>query len=161
MLEDVLLASNKLATAGWAAKAQRQFDVLLSDYGDGGWSLACNWTRIGPGSIGWIIRADQAWGHVAGCLAVDGDPYTVKEKGGPVWYAEGTIFPWPREWWIDGARLHVAGWTGAPFGLTRAGKRAARFQSGVTLNLHSLDLIEQLAHPVAIEWADQRRRPGA
>lgn len=38
MPTDGLLASNKLATAGSAAKAHRRFDVLLSDYGDGAWS---------------------------------------------------------------------------------------------------------------------------
>ena len=157
MLSDVLLGSNKLATAGWAAKSQRSYDIVLGDYGAGGWSLACNWSRIGEGTIGWIIRADQAWGHVAGCLAIHSDPESIKEKGGRVWYAHGTIFPWPRDWWIDGARLNLAGWSGTPFGLTKTGRRTSRFQAGVTLSQASLELIEELAHPVAIEWANKGR----
>ena len=156
-LEDVLLGSNKLATAGWAAKAQRSYDIVLGDYGPGRWSVACNWTRIGDGTIGWIIRADQAWGHVAGCVAFDDDPRPINEKGGRVWYADGILFPWPRDWWIDGARLNLAGWVGSPFGLTGNRNRTPRFQSGVTLNPQSLEILEELAHPVAIEWANARR----
>ena len=157
ILSDVLLGSNKLATAGWAATAGRTYDIVLGDYGPGRWSLACNWRRIGKGSIGWIIRADQGWGHVAGSLAVEKDPREEKEEHGDVWYAPGIIFPWPCDWWIDGARLHLAGWVGSPFAMSKSGQRTSRFQGGQMIAAESLALIQDFAHPVALEWADRHR----
>lgn len=157
-LTDILLGSNKRASSGWAASTGRSFDVLMDDYGPGNWSIACNKKRIVPGTIGWIVRSDGGWGHIAGILAITEDHEDVKEPHGTVTYARGIIFPLPREWWIDGARLHLDGWdTRAPFGLTNAGGRLARFRAGESLDDHLVALIEQHLHSVALDWVDRGR----
>jgi len=157
-LTDVLLGSNWNATSGWAATAGRSYDVALARYGHGRWSVACNLTRIDDGTIGWIIRADGTWGHVAGVLAVSGLPEPTREAGGIVQYVPGLLFPLPRDWWLDGARLQLDGWqTAAPFGLSAAGNRMAQFQGGQTLGDHHVALIEQHLHPVALDWIEAHR----
>lgn len=157
-LSDILLGSNKDSGRGWAQVAARSFDVLLSDYGKGSWSVGCNLERIDRGTIGWIVRSDGGWGHLAGVLAVDGPPAPEREPGGTVHYAPGLLFPFPREWWIDGARLNLAGWpSAAPFGSKRTGGRMAQFRSGQELHRDGLRLIESRLHPLLLDWVEQRR----
>jgi hypothetical protein len=81
--------------------------------------------------------------------------------GGTVWYVPGALFPLPREWWIDGARLHLAGWPQrAPFGAGATGRRMAVFRSGEALPQDAVELLDIYLHAVAREWV-QRRRSGA
>lgn len=73
-------------------------------------------------------------------------------------YALVEAFPLPWEWWIDGARLHLAAWTSrAPFGRGPSGRRLARFRNGERLPDDLVALIEGQLHPVAMEWVAARR----
>lgn len=157
-LADVLLSSSKKATTGWAALTGRTYDVTLDDYGASNWSVACNLAKIDVGTIGWIARADGNWGHIAGLLAVQDQPYKQIEANGEVWYAPGVVFPLPREWWVDGARLHLGGWPNrAPFGRGSSGRRMAVFRSGESVPGSAVALIEHLLHPVVLEWVKHAR----
>lgn len=161
-LTDILLGSSKSATTGWAATTGRSYDVLMADYGPAEWSIGCNANRIGEGTIGWIVRSDGHWGHVAGILAVEDRYDEVEEENGLVMYVPGTLFPLPREWWIDGARLHLDGWLArAPFGRSASGNRLARFRGGESLDQDLVALIEDQLHEVALEWVAARRNPEA
>ncbi len=160
LLSDVLLGSNWNATTGWSATAGRSYDIALAHYSTKArWSVACNLNRIDAGTIGWIIRADGTWGHVAGLLAVSGPPKPIREAGGTVHYVPGLLFPLPRDWWLDGARLQLDGWqTAAPVGLSAAGNRMARFQGGQVLDGAHVALIEQHLLPVALDLIESYRR---
>ena len=73
-------------------------------------------------------------------------------------YAPGVIFPFPREWWVDGARLSLAGWPPrAPFGWTTTGRRMAVFMSGTSSPDQAAALIENRLHPVARGWVARAR----
>lgn len=150
-LDNVLLGNNPSPTSktAWSNRSGREYDLLTWDYGDGGWSVECNLGRIGPGTVGWIYRADGGWGHVAGVIVFDGSPYAAKERGGTSHYCDGVMWRLPLEWWIDGARVQLAGWSHrAPFAAT--GVR--RFRNGESLQAHDVEVLEHLLHPVAMDW---------
>jgi len=158
ILDDILLGSNKNASTGWSAVADRHYDITLDNYGTGGWSVAWNVDKVGGRTIGWIVRADGNWGHVAGLLAVTAEPQPQVEPYGTVHYVPGVLFPLPREWWIDGARLNLAGWPRrSPFGVSRHGTRMARFRNGERLVAAATLLMFARLHPVAQAWVENAR----
>ncbi len=160
VLRDILLGSNKNATTGWTAATGSMYDVKLDDYGSGTWSVGCNLERIDAGTIGWIVRSDGNWGHIAGILAVTGEPYEQRERRAILTYAPGIVFPLPREWWVDGARLHLDGWPRrAPFGISASGRRMARFKGGELLSRDAVRLIEKRRHPIVTDWVTRARQP--
>ncbi|MDF2092594.1 hypothetical protein P0Y31_09580 [Knoellia sp. 3-2P3] len=151
-LDDVLLSNNPKPTSktGWAKLSQREYDFVTWDFGVASWSIACNRDRVGPGSVGWIHRADGSFGHLAGLIVFDDTPSSVREPGGTVDHCTGILWRLPREWWIDGARvaLHPA-WSGrAPFGATR------RFRNGEQLKIQDRDVLWEMLHPVARDWVE-------
>jgi hypothetical protein len=85
-LAKVLPGNNPSPTSktGWSKLSGREFDLLSFDYGQDGWSIACNQTLIGPGTIGWIYRSDGSFGHLAGLIMFECRPKGHKEPGGTV-----------------------------------------------------------------------------
>jgi hypothetical protein len=157
-LSDVLLANNPKPTAktGWSNLSRREYDVLSHDHGSGNWSVACNLERIGPGTVGWIYRADGSFGHLAALIVFEDQPYPLKEPGGVVHYCDGLLWRLPREWWVDGARIRLdAGWSGrSPFG------KMQRFRNGEELKAPDRAVLFTMLHPVAKMWlADQLAPP--
>lgn len=151
---DVLLGSDRSADNPWAKRHGFMDDITLLDYGFSSWSVSCNLAKIDNGTIGWIYRSDGNWGHIAGIMAING----VAEERGDCHYAKGAVFPLPRDWWLDGARLHMEGWNKlhAPFGMP-GGHRIARIQNGVSIARDSMRAISKLLHPVAMEWVLAKR----
>lgn len=155
-LNDVLLGNNPRPTpqSAWSRVSHREYDLLTWDYNPGSWSVACHLSRIGPGTVGWIYRADGSYGHVAGLIVFSDLPYQQKEPGGTAHYCDGLLWRLPREWWIDGARVHVdKRWSGrAPFGEVR------RFRNGEYLRPNDRQILWNLLHPVAREWIEDKVR---
>lgn len=148
-LSDVLLGNNPQPTAktGWSKLSERAYDVLSHDYGPGDWSVACNLERIGIGTVGWIYRSDGSYGHLAAMIIFDGEPYSMQEAGGIAHYCDGLLWRLPREWWVDGARIGPAGWSGrSPFGKLR------RFRNGEELKTADRAVLFSMLHPVARHW---------
>ena len=116
-----------ISKTGWSNLSGREFDLLSLDYGHDAWSIACNQTLIGPGTIGWIYRFDGTFGHLAGLIVFDGRPKGHKEPGGTVHYCAGMLWRLPLEWWVDAARIAASGrpTCRAPFGGS-----ARRFRNG-------------------------------
>jgi hypothetical protein len=106
---------------GWTQLSHREYDLRTWDYGEGNWSVTCNRQRVGPGTLGWIHRADGSHGHLAGLIVFTDVPQPQDEPGGTAYYGDGWLWRLPREWWIDGARVSAQhGWSGrALFGPTR------------------------------------------
>lgn len=105
-----------------------------------------NIDRIGPGTVGWIVHRDGSFGAVAGVIVFFGGAENVGDRDG-IQYEKGRLWPLPHEYWIDGARLQLLGWRGAPF---KTGP--SRFQNGTTVRLENLALLmKQVALPVK-EW---------
>lgn len=155
-LSDVLLGNNPSPTTktGWSKRSGREYDLLTWDYGPMSWSVECNLSRIGRGTVGWIHRTDGSWGHIAGIIVFDGESEDVDELGGASHYHKGVLWRLPIEWWIDGARIHLAGWSArAPFG----GSKVRRFRNGESLNASDVAVLERLLHPVAVAWLAERR----
>jgi len=151
-LQHVLLGCNPNSNlqSGWSSKSLRTHDVLADAYDDrGDWSIAGNITGIGPGTIGWIYRADGSFGHPAGLIAFDGDQDEFIEHGNKITYGRGWLFPLPWEWWVDGARISASTWSGrAPFGKIR------RFRKGERISTADAAVLRNLLHPVARIWID-------
>lgn len=149
-LSDVLLGNNPHPTphSAWIKASHRTDDLLSWDYGLSNWSIACNIGRIGPGTVGWIYRTDGSYGHLAGLIVFSDRPWPENEPGGVVHYCDGWLWRLPREWWIDGARVHAdKDWSGrAPFGNIR------RFRNGESLNPGDRAILAKLLHPVALGW---------
>lgn len=155
-LTDVWLGSNSQAKTGYALEAPRGgFDISTASYERAGWSIACNHDQIDRGTIGWIFRADGSWGHMAGLIAFTGPP---EEDGPNLHYAKGQLFPLPREWWLDGARMQLNDWgTSPPFGLGKKGVRVVQLQAGQAVPSNHTKAMTDHLHPVAREWIAARR----
>ena len=70
---------------GWPAMSHRNYDVREADYDtDDGWSLACDVDRVGAGTVGWIHRADGAFGHLAALIVFDGRIRARREHGNKI-----------------------------------------------------------------------------
>lgn len=150
-LANVLLGNNPRPTSktGWSKLSGREVDIASFDYGEYDWSVACNQSRIGPGTVGWIYRSDGSYGHLAGLIVFSDDPQTEQEPGGDVDYCAGLLWRLPREWWVDGARIASRGWPAkrAPFGT-----RARRFRNGERLDESEARLLRKELHRVAQDW---------
>lgn len=166
-LENVLLGNNPYTdtSQGWAAKSGRTYDLNTVDYVvEGAWSIAANRKRIGAGTVGWIRRPSDPWhqstpaarwGFIAGVVVFTSDqPTDIDDDGGAngVIYYPGPIWRFPREWWIDGARINLSGWgdKAAPFG----SDVPPQFASGRRIDPQDAKILYDLVHPVAFEWID-------
>lgn len=139
-------------TKGWSRRTGRTYDIFSSDYEpDGDWSVAVNRRRIGPGTVGLIVRNNgDRLPPVVGCIVVTSTVYGVHEKE-VVYYADGPTWRWPTEYEVDGADLAAAGWPNvAPWGATTP----TRFANGQKLTPDQVKIFESVAHPVVLDWID-------
>jgi hypothetical protein len=151
-LDHVLLASNPSPDlkGGWSAMSRRSYDVRTADFSEhDDWSLACNVDRVGAGTVGWIHRADGSFGHLAALIVFAGRTWTQKEHRSELTYSSGTLWRFPAEWWVDGARIAASGWSGrAPYG------RHRRFRNGEKIEPSDVHVLRLLLHPVARTWLE-------
>lgn len=149
MLTDVWLGSRPGDKGTWAATTGRTYDVRTDRYGRSTYSLAANWARIGAGTTGWICHRDSSHGMVAGLFAFDGGPEFIEDG---IRYLPGIVFPLPRDWWIDGARIRLARkWM--PSGPFREAPN--RFQNGMNVPDVDAAVLRHHLHPVAQEWIER------
>jgi hypothetical protein len=145
-LDHVMLGSAPGPSSRWAQATGRTYDIRVDTYGQAGYSVSVNIDRIGKGTIGWICHRDGSFGAIAGIIIFSGisgqpDPNT------DLHYEKGLLWPLPREYWIDGARLQLRGWQGSPF------KPAPnQFQNGQEIRRENVVLLyNQLAGAVK-DW---------
>lgn len=100
MLTDVWLGSRP-GKSPWSEKAGRTYDIRTDTYGPSKYSIAANRKRIGPGTTGWICHRDGSFGAITGLFVFDGGA----EVHAELLFMTGLVFPLPREYWIDGARI--------------------------------------------------------
>jgi hypothetical protein len=136
--------------SGWSKLTGRKSNNLKpGDYhADGWWSVGCHQNEIDPGDVGYITYADGSYGNVGGLMICTGEVVPVQEKYGVVDYARGTVWRWPLEYVIDGARIMLdPNWSGrAPFG------KVKRYCSGEFLKLQDEAVILDLMHPFVEDW---------
>ena len=152
-LDHVLLSSTPGTRSPWAEATGLTYDIRVDDYGKGDYTLSANVDRVGEGTVGWICHRDGGLGAIAGLIVFDGSPDF--EGAGDYTYRSGTTWPLPREYWVDGGRLRVRGWNGAPF----AGG-PSQFQNGRELKSENLPVLMRELHPAVRDWLDwhpQRR----
>jgi hypothetical protein len=152
-LPNVLIGDNPTEASRWTEHTGQVFDILGKEYGISDWSIRVRNRNIGPGTVGWMYRADGDWGHLAAImvfgLTPEEDTY-VEPSNRKLRYRQGVLFPLPREWWVDGARIHQHGWSSrAPWG-----GKIRRFQNGEQLSAGDVQVLRGLLHPVASEWLD-------
>jgi hypothetical protein len=92
---------------------------------------------------------DGSFGYVAG-LCIFTDVTQAKDADGLA-YAPGIVYPLPREYWIDGARIQLSKWSGrAPFKSS-----PNRFRNGEAIDTLDVKVLTSLlAEPVCVwRWA--------
>lgn len=148
-LDHLLLGSAPGSNGSWAQRNGRTYDVRTDDFGDSDYSVSVNIDRVGPGTVGWIVHFDGSFGKIAGVIVFYGQG---DDQPGDR-YEQGRLWPLPSEYWIDGARLQLLGWEGAPF---HDGPR--RFRNGQTVKPGNVALLlRHIALPVR-EWMDAEVR---
>ena len=120
----------------------------ISAYGPSDVAVAVNRSRIGLGTVGWMVHADETFGCVSGLAIFDGRVSDTRE------HEDGRlgvlVHPLPREYWIDGARIRLSGWEkSAPF----AG-RSRRFSDGTTITAGNARVLRDLLATPVREWLD-------
>lgn len=144
LLAHVLLSSTPGSNNPWAERTGRTYDIRVDDYGDdGSYSITVNIDRVQQGTVGWICHRDGGLGAVAGLIVFNGRE---GDEDGLV-YKYGTIWPLPREYWVDGGRLIARGWDGAPF---RIGPN--RFQNGQEARPDNIRILQRELHPAVRDW---------
>lgn len=143
-LTHVMLSSTPGSSNPWAEKTGRTYDIRVADYGDNrSYNVTVNIDRVQRGSVGWICHRDGGLGAVAGLIVFNGK----KGHEDGLVYKYGTIWPLPREYWVDGGRLITRGWDGAPFC-----KGPSRFQNGREARPANIAILQRELHPAVKDW---------
>jgi hypothetical protein len=148
MLDHVLLGDQP-GESPWSRATGRVYDIRADAYGEGDYSITVNRDRIGRGSTGWMCFRDGSFGFVAGMCVFTAEPEAADRDG--IVYSPGIIYPFPREYWIDGARVQLSpDWSmRAPFKPS-----PNRFKNGESLKPGDVSvLLSLVAEPVRI-WRE-------
>ena len=157
-LDNVLLSSTPGTRSPWARATGRTYDIRVDDYGRGDYTLSANVDRVRAGTVGWICHRDGGLGAVAGLIVFDDGPTIVEADSGYI-YRSGDTWPLPRDYWVDGGRLRVRRWTGAPFA-----SGPSQFQNGRVMTPENFKILYRELHPAVKDWLDWhplRRSRGA
>lgn len=142
----VLLGSTPSQTSTYALATGLTYDIRTDVYGPGPYTLRVNHKRVGDGTIGWVCHRDGSYGVIAGVMVFDGTP--VHREPGGLEYKDGLLWPLPSDYWIDGARIRLEGWSGAaPFKPS-----PSRFQNGVSVSEADAEILLRLCAPPVRDW---------
>ena len=145
-LGHVLLASTPSRTSRYAQATGLIYDIRTDGYGPGPYTLKVNHGRVGDGTIGWVVHRDGSYGVVAGVMIFDGTP--VHREADGLDYKNGLLWPLPSDYWIDGARIRLKGWSGgAPFK-----PPPNNFQNGVRVLDADAKILMRLCAPPVQDW---------
>ena len=149
-LGDVLLGDRQGDSSPWSKATGREYDIRAGAYGLSSYAVTVNRDRVGPGTTGWICFRDGSFGYIAGLCIFTGATQAKGADG--IAYAPGLIYPLPREYWIDGARIQLSKWSGrAPFKAP-----PNRFRNGEAIETSDVAVLTSLlADPVCV-WREDR-----
>lgn len=144
-LDHVMLGSTPADTSPYAVATGLSYDIRTDKYGSGPYTIRVNRQRVGEGTVAWIVHRDGSYGVVAGVMIYDDMPVYPGDDG--LHYKTGLLWPLPSDYWIDGARLRLDGWAGAPF-------KAApnRFQNGQAITDGNARILLRRAAAPVVDW---------
>ncbi len=149
VLTDVWLGSRP-GKSPWSEKSGRTYDIRTDTYGPSKYSIAANRKRIGRGTTGWICHRDGSFGAIAGLFVFDGGT----EVHAELLFMTGLVFPLPREYWIDGARIQFnpkEQWE--PAGPFKPWPN--NYANGVAVSTSNAVVLRRQLHPVVAEWLER------
>jgi hypothetical protein len=147
-LTDILLGSNPTDESRWTQRTGWLADIAQVGCKDGDWTVKCNLSCSGPGTVGWFARfGDEGRPPLAGFIVCSGPPleYEFEDKIGSLvreWYLSGHLHGWTPQLWVSGSDIEAAGWpaTRAPWGSTSV----YQFRNGERLDSDCVKLLVSL-----------------